>query len=300
MSLKIIQTLWMAPARSSQDYTHGKIGLAMGWRQTFYNAASWTLSCLLWKKWYGDVHLYTDQAGHDFLIDTLRLPYTSVEIILDHLPYAPELWIMGKVQVYGMQEEPFLHTDGDSFPFAPLPAEVTQAPLIAQHQERVTYYADLYETIRDRLVYEPKAFTDLHDILTEGPAYNNGIIGGSHTDFFMRYAAEVREFIDRNVLQLEPDELGSFNVLCEQVLYYGMATRESLPVTCLLAGGELPPPHHLWRIRQMIREQGYLHPVSSYKKHPLICQFITEKLRTLYPQYYYRLYHIARDGMLHR
>lgn len=271
----------------------------MGWKHIWDNAVSWTLSCLLWKEWYGNVHLYTDSAGYDFLIDTLRLPYTSAEVILDGLPYPSELWVMGKVHVYGIQKEPFLHTDGDAFPFSPLPARVARAGLVAQHQERVSYYADQYASLKGRLTYEPAAFTALQGILAEGPAYNNGIIGGSNFGFFHRYAREVKEFVTRNMERLSPAELGDFNVLCEQALYYGMAREEGLTVTTLLQDGKLPPPHQLWQVRQRTKQDGYLHPVSIYKHHPLIRRFISDKLRSLYPPYFYRLRHMAAEGRLY-
>lgn len=48
------------------------------------------------------------------MIDDLKLPYTKVHVVLDELnDYHKNLWAIGKIRTYQLQEEPFIHIDGD-------------------------------------------------------------------------------------------------------------------------------------------------------------------------------------------
>ena len=50
------------------------------------------------------------------LINKLELPYTDVKVVLDDLnDYDRDLYALGKVYAYGIQEEPFIHVDADIY-----------------------------------------------------------------------------------------------------------------------------------------------------------------------------------------
>ncbi len=77
---------------------------------------SWTLSCLNLRKFYENVELVTDEVGYRYLIEKLKLPYSSVRVELDCInTYPSSLWAIGKLYTYGIQNEPFIHVDGDVY-----------------------------------------------------------------------------------------------------------------------------------------------------------------------------------------
>lgn len=95
------------------------------------------LSLLLARRHYPETALVTDSAGKALLVDTLGLSFTSVSTELDCLRDAdPDLWALGKLVAYSIQDEPFIHLDTDVFLWRALPARLTSAPVLAQHREQ--------------------------------------------------------------------------------------------------------------------------------------------------------------------
>ena len=76
--MRIIQSLWSS----------GQLNLLQnnfGWYAPEYHIMSWALSCLQLRQYYNKVMLYSDSISAKLLIDTLELPYTTVECKLDSL-----------------------------------------------------------------------------------------------------------------------------------------------------------------------------------------------------------------------
>jgi hypothetical protein len=81
--------------------------------------------------------LVTDGPGKALLVDELGLPFTHVSTELDRLGEAhPDLWALGKLVAYSLQDEPFVHIDADVFMWRPLPIRMLGAPVLAQNPER--------------------------------------------------------------------------------------------------------------------------------------------------------------------
>jgi hypothetical protein len=111
---KIVQTLWTKPVFEDNSNIHQRFH--GGWLNKKYNFMAWTLSCLQSKKFYENVELVTDARGKLLLIDNLELPYTNVRVELDCLNNYPNiLWTLPKIYTYSIQDEPFIHIDGDVF-----------------------------------------------------------------------------------------------------------------------------------------------------------------------------------------
>lgn len=73
---------------------------------------SWALSCLKFKEIYNEIELVTDINGKHLLYDILELPYTNVVTKLDDLnDYNHNLWALGKLYAYKLQQEPFIHVE---------------------------------------------------------------------------------------------------------------------------------------------------------------------------------------------
>ncbi len=109
----------------------------------------WALSCLQWQKIYNKVTLYADDIAAKLLIDTLRLPNTTVICELGKLNSChPSLWALPKIYAYSKQESPFLHVDGDVFIWHRFNETLLQGGLIAQNKQVST---DCYEGVMSSL-----------------------------------------------------------------------------------------------------------------------------------------------------
>src|ERR1700730_5036463 len=129
--MKIIQSFWSKPSREiSSDKSMG------GWLEKKNNYMSWALSCLQFRSFYDEVELVTDRYGYDLLINQLELPYTNVKIVLDDLnDFHSDLWALGKIYAYSLQDEPFIHADGDIYIWEKFSDKIENAELVAQNIE---------------------------------------------------------------------------------------------------------------------------------------------------------------------
>src|SRR5688500_650036 len=75
------------------------------------------LSCLQLFKLYQQVHLVTDTAGKEILIDTLQLPYTSHDLDVDEFysAFPGVSAILLKPYIFQKQQEAFLFVSDDIF-----------------------------------------------------------------------------------------------------------------------------------------------------------------------------------------
>ncbi len=82
----------------------------------------WALSCLQLRLLYQEVDLYCNSKAASLLKDQLGLPYTNVYETHNDLNLVNEkLWALHKIFTYSLQDDPFLHVDGDVFLFKELP-----------------------------------------------------------------------------------------------------------------------------------------------------------------------------------
>ena len=112
-----------------------------GWAAPEFHLMGWALSCLQLHKLYGNISLYANSPAARLLIDTLRLPYSNVHLTHDNLNLIhPDLWAFTKIYTHSLQEQPFLHIDGDIFLFKPFDSGILEGELIAQNIELGTEY----------------------------------------------------------------------------------------------------------------------------------------------------------------
>jgi len=281
--MKIIQSFW---AGNQKDIKNG-----YGWFQPKYNWTSWILSCNQLVKYYDQVELYTDDFGYDMLINKLQLPYTKVHVVLNELDaYPKDLWAIAKIKVYSLQDEPFIHVDGDVFIWEKFPDDLVSASLITQNLEPTTfYYRHMWDNIYPKLKYLPQEMIPFHNEETELCA-NMGIVGGNDLAFFREYAQVAFDFVDKNVSIAHEINLFNFNIFFEQVLFYDFATLKSKKISFLF--------DEIWddnsysgfgEFYEIPHNRNYLHLLGDFKKSPQICKLMEMYTMKHYPEYYSRL-----------
>jgi hypothetical protein len=315
--MKIIQTFWSGPAgaygpadisrpadASKLTDTSGPagisgpaassppLGLRGGWLSPEYHWMSWALSCLQLKALYGEVELITDRRGKEILIDLLGLPYTSVntslEGVLDHYP--PQVWALAKIHSYSIQDQPFIHVDGDVFLWQPFSEDILQADLVSQNPElNLSFYRTMLDEINTHFAYIPPLFSRQHYADRDIHSSNAGLLGGRDLAFIARYCRMAFEFVDKNLASLSKVNTANLNFVFEQYLLRQLAGQEQRPITYFMEDVVQDPI-----FRDYVRFEDYpfvkmVHPVGGFKKMQNICNQLAKKLRKDHPGYYYRI-----------
>jgi len=296
--MKIVQSYWSKPSLKKENINISDRNKG-GWLDKKYNYMSWALSCLQFKKYYENVELVTDAAGYDFLINKLELPYTSVRVVLDELnDYHPDLWALGKIHAYSIQDEPFIHADGDIFIYCKFTDKFEKSPLIAQNIEKgFNYYDDLFKNIEKEFDYVPEVLYESKKLNGEIIAVNAGILGGTDVDFFKHYTKEAFKFVDNNRANLDKVNIGMFNTVFEQFLYHALSEKSNKEVSYYLNN-----VNHafdgLAEFTGLPNKTTYIHTVGVYKKIKYIGDLLAYRLLTDYPEYYYKILNLIRTNQI--
>ncbi|MEM9446883.1 MAG: DUF6734 family protein, partial [Verrucomicrobiota bacterium] len=258
-----------------------------GWLRLDYFWMSWTLSCLKLKSLYDQVELFTDESGAELLIDKLNLPYTKVTIALNEVDhYHEDLWAVGKLYTYGLQNEPFLHVDGDIFLWSRFDFPIVDAPFVTQSlDDNLSFYHPILNQVEEHFSYTPKYIKQQRDKSDKILACNAGIFGGSNLEFIQAFAKEAFKFIHENTSALSRINVGYFNCIYEQYLSYCMAIDSGIEPTFALDY----IPHNEGNIASLIgvpAKTAYVHPTNLAKKDHKICDQIEIRLKMEYPEWY--------------
>ncbi|MAU14197.1 MAG: hypothetical protein CMH46_01490 [Muricauda sp.] len=284
--MKIVHSYWSKPSilynKSSNEKAFG------GWRDKKYEYMSWALSCLTLKKFYPNIELVTDIAGKNLLIDKLQLPYKTVRIDLDCLNKYPEqLWAIGKLYTYSIQNEPFIHVDNDVFIWERFSNAVENAPLVAQHiddDERDYNFAFNY--LKKNNIKIP---TFLEDDLKKYHRFNSsnaGIIGGNDFAFFKEYTKEAFGFIDSQLDKINQSIKGSlYAIIYEQYLYSVMARKKGIRIQHVFEEEE-KKSMDLVNFMNKYRKKKYVHLYAFSKYFPEYCRELEHQLLLEYPEFH--------------
>jgi hypothetical protein len=281
--MKIVQSFWSGNQKD--------INNSYGWFEPRYNWTSWILSCHQLVKHYDHVELYTDDFGFEILINKLQLPYTKVHVVLNELDvYPKDLWAIAKIKVYSLQDEPFIHVDGDVFIWDKFPDELIKSNLITQNLEQTTdYYRTMWRQISPKLKYLPSELLPFHNAETNLCA-NMGIIGGNDLIFIREYAKKAFEFVNKNISISNEINLFNFNVFFEQVLFFELSVLESKKVSFLF--------DEIWddnlyvgfgEFHDIPHKRNYLHLLGDFKRNSNICKSMEIYTMKHYPDYYSKL-----------
>ena len=252
------------------------------------------MSCLQFRKYYDKVELVTDKKGKEIFIDQLKLPYTKVEVVLDDLnDYHPQLWALGKIYCYEMQNEPFIHADGDVFVWERFDKTFEEAPLVAQHLEvGFNYYYRLLNQVKEHFEYISSC---LQKDWAENEivyAYNSGIIGGTDVDLFKEYAQESLTFLHRNQHLLSKVNVEDFAVF-DQYFFYCFTREHQKQVLCYADNVKITF-EGFDDFLGIPGKNKFLHILNISKKKIQNCELLAFRLRKDYPEYYYRILHLLK------
>ncbi len=257
---------------------------------------SWILSCHQLKKFYPNIELVTDEEGYELLINKLELPYSNVRVELNQLDdYHSDLWALGKIYAYGVQDEPFLHVDGDVFIWDHFPDTFKNAKLIAQNQDKdEPGYAEVYNYVFKNFDFIPKEIPTRNGAIF---SVNAGVFGGADLTFFKDYTSLVFEFVDRNLNRMEGLNRGAFNMFYEQLLFYCMAKDRQKKIEFLVDDERLLLDKHV-NFAGIPSNSNYLHSVGSFKRRKETGKFLEYTIKNYYPERYYHLMDLLRQNKI--
>src|SRR5690606_2641547 len=117
---------------------------------------------------------------------------------------------------------------------------------------------------------------------------NLGIVGGHYIDFFRNYSKTAFDFIDKNVDRLDTVQVGEFNCIAEQYLFYQMAMKRNLDVKFLLSSVS-PSFAELIRFHMLPNLSNYIHIIGPYKQDSTVLRSLERTLSRFYPAIYDRI-----------
>lgn len=259
--MKIVQSFWSG---NQTDFSN-----SYGWAHFKYNWMSWILSCHQLLKFHQVVELYTDTFGYEILIKVLKLPYTKVHVVLDELnSYDRNNWAVAKLKTFQLQNEPFIHVDGDVFVWESLTDKFKDSNLVAQNLEITTeYYRGRWDVIYPKLKYLPEIMKKYH-MGESNFACNMGIVGGNNYAFFKEFTSKSFEFVNMNRLPNNDYENLNFNIFFEQVLFHELVIENGENVDYLFSDVSLDNDYKGFGDFNQVPEQSYLHLLGVYKRMP--------------------------------
>ena len=254
---------------------------------------SWALSCLSISKHY-DVALYTDTEGKRMLVDRLKLPYKEVHVVYDDLAVLPHHWAIAKIKTYTLQEEPFIHVDGDIYIPNALPDDILKAALVAQNREIGTKY---YRRMVDRML--SFGTIKLPHYIEQGlkeesiSSYNMGIFGGNDVDFIHEYCDEAMRFVRDNDINNAslPHSRVVCNIFFEQIILAAFADLKKREVASVLGRDVKDEGYSGFEFCDLAyyEQRAFFHLLGGHKRNPYNCDMIGKTLLRLYPEYYKRI-----------
>ncbi len=291
--IRIIQSLWTKPLYKKRninldDRPNG------GWSDSRYYWFSSTLSCLKLLEFYEEVELYTDPLGKHLLIDILQLPYSKVHVVLEAIDHFPiDLWALGKIYSYSLQDSPFIHVDNDVFIWERFPIEIESAQLLAQNlDDDLDFYKYIIQEVKEVLLFDEF----LKERLNGETFYslNAGIIGGNNYHFFKNYADYAFEFINKNLEKLSSITVAKLNVIIEQFFIFSLAQKQNIPIQYLF--GNLTSYEPLSKFHGIPNRSTYVHLIgTNRKKNPINEIQVETILRYEYPAHYEHLLNTLRS-----
>lgn len=284
--MKLVQSFWSLPSLGQGENPE----LLGGWPSERAHALSWALSYQSLRKQHPSlkISLYTDKIGKGWLIDKLGLGYDEVFVDLESLAdQNPKLWALGKIKTYSLQNEAFLHVDGDVFIWDAFDRNMMAKPLIAQNLEFG------HDTYQETLRWLRNRGIEI-DFDTDGNAYsvNAGILGGHDVSFFKLLSQEIFEFVSRtrHIIDELPS-IGYYNMFFEQYLFAQIAIKENYDLKTI--GTVLTENegflHNLTRFGLVPQIRKYIHMIGESKSKMALNRHLESRLLHEFPACYERL-----------
>jgi hypothetical protein len=295
--MRVIQSFWSKPfLKSNQDETMRFKG---GWLNANFFLCSSLLSCLKFKEHYRNVTLYTDDYGKNLLIDTFEMPYSHVETSLNAINHYPaELWALGKILTYSLQNQAFIHADTDVFIWEKLPKSFSDSSIFAQNIEvNFPKYREVLEIIQSDFVNPPPVLLQKFQSTGVIEAFNAGVIGGNNTQFFKDLAHLVFPFIDANLDKLDKISVGDFNMVFEQMMGMNLVKQQGIEVRFLRKQMN-EAFSDVMKFHLIPIKENYIHAIGYAKKSIQVCEQIQARLQYEYPKEYKKLNNLIQKQQL--
>ena len=236
----------------------------------FYN--SWILAVCSAVKIFKEVELITDKKGLE-LLSKLNLPFTNIKVELDCLNHIHhDIWAIGKLYTYYIQDKPFVHLDYDFYLFDNIIVNKNDADFIAQEVEGdyCTFYNGILYKYIDSDLKIDKNITKYLFNTNKIYALNCGIFGGFNIEkikYYAKTAMDIGESINNANIYNEYDIYGSESLLIEQHLVGMIAKNYNISVHTIL------------------NKIKFTHLLSSAKRHPDNMLLLRNNVNHFYKQY---------------
>lgn len=280
--MRIIQTFWTVDKNKNPfDNKGGFLSPAIHWMM-------WALSCQTFSDFHGGVTIYTDEAGK-YVFERLNLPFSKIELTHERgvmQKVDPKLWALSKIYTYSLQEEPFIHIDGDVAIWEKLPSDLFKADVASQCLEFCwPIYSECIEDFKK--IVGDNSPDWIAECLKNPSGYNMGLFGGNNIAFIKEYSTSALSFYEKYAGELS-DLIRvnrNANVLPEQYFLYDRVVRQNAKMK-MLAPIPMKSPTELSRyvnISEIPSKANFFHAIGGAKKSPIVNDFISYALRKDYP-----------------
>jgi hypothetical protein len=252
------------------------------------------------RKHFARTKLVTDAAGMAMLVDGVGIAFDDVRLDLSEIEEFDPVWrILGKIQAYRTQDEPFVHIDNDVFLWKGLPERVVRADVLAQNPEHFTDASDYYRLAQLEVIrhypygWLPKEIEWCRSLYgVHQRSLNTGIYGGHRVDF-IRYCAELLfEMLEHR------GNREAFEGIADKSRMAGLLEM-FLPAACLEYHAVRPhSPFRTVKTATLFNsaEQAYMYGETEYYTHmigwskgrPNYARKLEARVQSRYPRYYER------------
>lgn len=252
---------------------------------------SWIISTNKAKEQFGKVELITDSISAKSF-ELMNLPIDKISTELDSLSkYNKELWSLGKIKAYQMQDEPFIHIDEDVFLFKPLPEDLLKFQILFQSFEPLNIYiSSKFYNFYNWQIQSLKRF----GVITESfgltdYAVNCGIYLCNNLEYNQEYCKESFELVDKNLNFWKKNKRTQhYCVIFEQYIAACVARRLNIPINVLSQN---------YDDIDNFKRLGYVH-LWGQKKSQHIKESVKKRVEKDYPQYIELVEKLLKDNSL--
>lgn len=276
---RIIYTHWN-PRKTSMGYNNKK---------DFFE--SFLLSILVAKKHYSDIEIYTDDEGVLELKPLLDMNLgVKVNTKLNHLKdikLPHYYWGYAKMYAQSLEEVPYIHIDCDVMLIDKIPEHLDKMDVIVQHPEH-----GFVDYLKHAEYYHKNDKTNIYGKNLSSFAYNLGVTACSNKELISEWLRRAHVYIYENTLEYHENIEEKYrhdlhNIFFEQLGFY--YTLKDFGYTSTNTGMLFDS----WRdalVSSTKKGRRFCHFLSFAKRTKDVVDKITNRLKSDYSKYYYKLH----------
>ena len=261
--MNIIMSLWTKPC------TGGK---AHGYSTVENMINSIILSANVVRQHYENIIFYTDNLGYQWIEPHLdKLPFKKIEVVMDDINWLEDMyWSLGKMYIYSLQKEPFIHIDNDVFIWEKFTPELLSGDFLFQEIEN--FHNSIWDFYNKGLKIYGLAIPKEIEVL--GAAFNCGVFGcltPSALDIIQEYYNIGYKFVKKTkvIPDIEKEAISEralASVIIEQVFIYSLVISKNKTFNTIRYDD-----HYGYKIK-------YTHQIGSTKRNEIVEQKIRERI----------------------